>query len=76
MSSAKSFPHTLTSYESKALGDVRAKAGLIMLGITLMIFRAKLDLKSQVEQRDSTDLSRAGQHQRWLWVTANLLAEL
>lgn len=61
MSSARPFPHTLT-YESKALDDVRAKAGLIMLGITLMIFRGKLDLKSQVEQGDSTNLSRAVQH--------------
>ena len=34
VSSARSFPHTLASYESKALDDVRAKAGLTMLGIT------------------------------------------
>lgn len=76
VSSARSFLHTLTSYERKVVDGVRAKAGLIMLGITLMIFRSKLDLKSQVEQRDFTDLSRAGQHQQWHWVTANLLAGL
>jgi len=41
-----------------------------------MIFRGKLDLTSQGEQRDCTDLSRAGQHQRWLWAPANGLAQL
>lgn len=74
VSSARSFLHTLTSYKRKVI--VRVKSGLIMLRITLMIFRSKLDLKSQVEQRDFTDLSGAGQHQQWHWVTANLLARL
>lgn len=34
MSNARSFPHTMISYESKAPDQVRANAGLIMLGIT------------------------------------------
>lgn len=74
--SARSFPHTLTPWESKALDDIRVGAGLIMHGITPRIFKGKLNLKSQAEWRNATDLSRAGQHPQYLCVTDNLPAEL
>lgn len=47
---ARSFLHTMTPCESKALDDVRAKAGLIMHGIAPRIFKGKLNVTSQVEK--------------------------
>lgn len=43
------FTQTLTACESRALDDVREKAGLIINGIAPRIFKGKLSLMSQVE---------------------------